>query len=108
MMKSQLYEQIEYPDSVHKNITDKIKQDGENYICKNCRKNPSFKTTRRNTLIRHIKAEIGYYTFRCTFCDEKSNDPHTLINHYALTHGIPSNWCNLTDFLLIIKYFLQI
>ena len=43
-------------------------------------------------MMRHVIIELGYYTLRCSFCDEKSNDPRTLINHYALTHGIPSNW----------------
>ena len=47
---------------------------------------------RKNTLQRHVKVELGYYIFRCSFCDEKSNDPRTLINHYASTHGIPTKW----------------
>ena len=62
------------------------------YICINCAKNPSFSSARKNTLQRHVKVELGYYIFRCSFCDEKSNDPQTLINHYASIHGVPSNW----------------
>ena len=91
-MKSILYQQIDYPEDINKNINDKIERQGTNYVCINCANNPSFSTNRRNTVIRHVKTELGYYRFRCSFCDEKSNDPRTLINHYASTHGVPSDW----------------
>ena len=42
--------------------------------------------------MRHVKAELGHQEFRCSFCDEKSNDPRTIVKHYASTHGIPTNW----------------
>ena len=42
-----------------------------------------------------MKVELGYYMFRCSFCDEKSNDPRIFINHYASIHGVPSHIINL-------------
>ena len=92
VMKSQLYQSIEYPDHIAKNIGKKIETQGDNYFCINCVNNPPFSTNRRNTAIRHVKTELGYYRYRCSFCDEISNDPRTLVKHYASTHGIPSNW----------------
>ena len=76
-----------------KKIEDKIEEKGKsNFVCINCRSSPSFSQNRRRALVRHIKIELGYYVHRCSFCDEKSNDPRTLVNHYASIHGIPSNW----------------
>ena len=91
-MKSELCENIDYSDTVNKKITNKMEKLNDHYVCINCQWNPSFSTKRRDTLIKHVKTEIGYYTFRCSFCDVKSNDPRTLITHYATTHGIPSKW----------------
>ena len=91
-MKIQLYETINYSDHIEKKIRDKIQQKDNNYICKNCTSDPCYSTNRRDSIIRHIKNKLSYYKYRCSFCDEKSNDPHTLIIHYASTHGIPSNW----------------
>ena len=92
-MKSQLFQFIQYPDNIMKKIEDKINKEGKsNFVCINCTSLPSFSQNKRHALVRHIKIELGYYMYRCSFCDEKSNDPHTLVNHYASTHGIPSNW----------------
>ena len=89
--RSQLFENIQYPDCIMKKIEAKIdKQGRSNFVCINCTSSPSFSQNKRHALVRHIKIELGYYM--CSFCDEKSNDPHTLVNHYASTHGIPSNW----------------
>ena len=92
IMKSRLFQIIEYPDSVNMKIDNKIQKKDQKYVCVNCASNPSFSSNRKNTLQRHVKVELGYYIFRCSFCDEKSNDPRTLINHYASTHGIPTKW----------------
>ena len=92
-MKSQLFQFIQYPDNIMKKIEDKINKEGKsNFVCINCTSSPSFSQNKRHALVRHIKIELGYYMYRCSFCDEKSNDPRTLVNHYASTHGIPSNW----------------
>ena len=92
VMKSKLYQYIEYPANISMKIKGKIKKEGDNFICSHCTSNPAFSAKRRFTLIWHVKAELGYCIFRCSFCEEKSNDPRTLIQHYASTHGIPSNW----------------
>ena len=92
-MKSQLFQIIQYPDNIMKKIEDKIHKKGKsNYVCINCTSSPSFSEKRRHHLVRHVKIELGYCLFRCSFCDERSNDPRTLVNHYTSTHGIPSNW----------------
>ena len=91
-LKSKLYNYIEYHDNVNNKIDNKIEGKCKKYVCINCINNPSFSSTRRSTLQRHVKVELGYYIFKCSFCDEKSNDPRTLINHYASIHGVPSNW----------------
>ena len=92
VMKSKLFQNIAFPEKINQKIYDKIEQEGKTYACIDCTSNPSFSTKRRSTIMRHIITELGYYALRCSFCDEKSNDPRTLINHYAATHGIPSNW----------------
>ena len=92
IMKSRLFQIIECPDSVNMKIDNKIQKKDQKYVCVNCASNPTFSSNRKNTLQRHVKVELGYYIFRCSFCDEKSNDPRTLINHYASTHGIPTKW----------------
>lgn len=92
IIKSKLFQIIEYPDNVNMKIDNKIQKKDQKYVCINCASNPSFSSKRKNTLQRHVKVELGYYIFRCSFCDEKSNDPCTLINHYASTHGIPNKW----------------
>ena len=74
-MKSRLYQYIQYPDNVNKKIDNKIEKKKNKYVCINCAKNPSFSSARKNTLQCHVKVELGYYIFRCSFCDEKSNDP---------------------------------
>ena len=91
-LKSKLYKYIEHPDNVNNKIDNKIAGKSKEYVCINCINNPSFSSTRQSNLQRHVKVELGYYIFRCSFCDEKSNDPRTLINHYASIHGVPSNW----------------
>ena len=45
-MKSILYQQIDYPEDINKNINDKIERQGTNYVCINCANNPSFSTNR--------------------------------------------------------------
>ena len=91
--RSQLFENIQYPDCIMKKIEAKIdKQGRSNFVCINYTSSPSFSQNRRRALVRHIKIELGYYMFRCSFCDDKSNNSCTLINHYASTHGIPSTW----------------
>ena len=92
VMKYELYDCIMYPESIMKRINDKIEKEGNKYVCINCISNPSFSTDRRSTLERHVKKELGYFAFRCSFCDEKSNDHRTIIKHYASSHGIPTNW----------------
>ena len=92
VMKSMLYQHINYPDSINKTITDKIGKQGKGYLCINCVCNPSFSTKRRDTIMKHVKSELGYYQYRCSFCDIKANDPRRLIHHYATTHGVPSEW----------------
>ena len=91
-MKSKLYQQIDYPDHINRNINNKIEKQGQNYICIDCANNPPYSSTRRNMVIRHVTNELGYCKFRCSFCDEISNNTRSLIHHYASTHGIPSNW----------------
>ena len=91
-LKSKLYKYIEYPYNVNNKIDNKIEGKCKEYVCINCINNPSFSSTRRSTLQLHVKVELGYNIFRCSFCDEKSNDPRTLINHYALIHGVQSSW----------------
>ena len=92
IMKSHLYENIDYTDSVNMKIFNKLEKLGGNYICINCNTNPPFSTKRRDTAIKHIKTELGCYMYRCSFCDFKANDPRIVINHYAATHGIPREW----------------
>ena len=92
VMKSMLYKHINYPDSINKTITDKIGKQGKGYLCINCVCNPSFSTKRRDNIMKHVISELGYYQFRCSFCDIKANDPRRLIHHYATTHGVPSEW----------------
>ena len=76
-----------------KKIEDKINKEGKsNFVCINCTSSPSFSQNKLHALAQHIKIELGYYMYRCSFCDEKSNDLCTLGNHYASTHGIPANW----------------
>ena len=92
IMKYELYYRITYPENINKKINDKIQKEGDKYICINCKSNSVFSTNRRCTLEKHVKSELGYFTFRCSFCDVKSNDPRTLIKHYASTHGVPTKW----------------
>ena len=92
IMKSKLYEHISYPDKIEKKFNDKIKKEGNNYVCINCTSKPTFSAKQRNSVMRHVKAELGYQEFRCSFCDEKSNGPRIIVKHYASTHGIPTNW----------------
>ena len=77
VMKSMLYEHIIYPDSINKTITYKIGKQGKEYICMNCTCNPSFSSKRRDTIMKHVISELGYYQYRCSFCDVKANDPRT-------------------------------
>ena len=42
--------------------------------------------------MKHVKSELGYYQYRCSFCDIKANDPCRLIHHYVTTHGVPYEW----------------
>ena len=88
-MKSKLYEHIEYPEIVIQKINKNIeKQDGK-FVCVRCK---SFSNTRKVLVIRHLTAELGYFKYKCSFCDEKANDNRTIINHYTLQHDIPSSW----------------
>ena len=93
VMKVKLYENINYPSDSREKIEGKIKTEDGQYICKDCTlMDPPYSTDRRDSVIQHIKKELCYYIFRCSFCYKKLNDPHTLIIRYASTHGIPSNW----------------
>ena len=50
-MKSKLYQQIEYPDHINRNINSKIRKEGENYICIHCANNPPYLSTRQNMVL---------------------------------------------------------
>ena len=92
-MRSQLFEKIQYPDCIMKKTEAKIEKRGKsNFVCINCTSSPPFTQNKQSNLVRHVKIELGYYMYRCSFCDKKSNNSCTLINHYVSTHGIPSNW----------------
>ena len=62
-MKSKLYQPIEYPDDINRNIYNKIEKQGQNYICINCTNNSPYFSTRRNMVFRHVTTELGYYRF---------------------------------------------
>ena len=50
-IKSKLYQQIEYPDHINRNINSKIRKEGENYICIHCANNPPYLSTRQNMVL---------------------------------------------------------
>ena len=92
VMKSELFQNIEFPEHICKTIINKIEKQGDNYVCTHCDKKPPYSSKRRNMVTRHVITELGYYKFRCSFCDEMSNHVSSIIVHYATTHGIPTNW----------------
>ena len=61
VMKSMLYKHINYPDSINDTITDKIEKQGKGFLCINCTCNPSFSTKQRDSIIKHVISELGYY-----------------------------------------------
>ena len=42
IMKSKLYEHISYPDKIEKKFNDKIKKEGNKFVCINCTSKPTF------------------------------------------------------------------
>ena len=62
-MKSKLYQHIEYPDDINRNIYNKIEKQGQNYICINCTNNSPYFSTRQNMVFRHVTTELGYCRF---------------------------------------------
>ena len=92
-MKEKLYEKIQYPAELEEMIDAKaVKHGVKEFSCRDCTRNPPFKAKRKREVIRHIMIELGYFNFRCSLCDEKSNNTKSIVHHYASTHGVPTSW----------------
>ena len=89
-MKKRMMTAIVLPDEVIKEIDHKIEEidNGSEFRCTICSK--SFK--QHYYAQRHVKTELGYCDYRCSFCNVVSNTPRIIYNHYAMSHGVPQQW----------------
>ena len=90
-MKEKLCKVIELPPEVMEEINNNIEYTKLNgYKCKICSK--YFQKNCRYYINRHIRCELGYDNYRCTFCNYTACNNKNVIKHYARQHGIPRKW----------------
>ena len=90
-MKEKLCKVIELPPEVMEEINSNIEYTKlQGLKCKICSR--YFQQNCRYYINRHIKAELGYHHYQCTFCNYTSMKNSCVFNHYASQHGIPKKW----------------
>ena len=97
-MKKKLIKKVNLPEDVCDKVYEKIQEMKDNFVCKIC----SNSYNKRYHAQRHIKIEMGYHEYRCSFCNYLSNTINAIYQHYVSRHGIPKDWItsqNLTNFI---------
>ena len=97
-MKKMLIQRIQLPRDIRKEIDQQIQETKNKFICKIC----SNSFDKKYHAQHHTKIEMGYYDYRCSFCNYLSNTTVCIYQHYASRHGIPKDWVtsqNLTHFI---------
>ena len=88
-MKRKICQVIELPCEVMEEINNNIECTGlTGFKCQICSK--YFK--HRYHIQRHVKIEMGYNIYRCTFCNYKANCNISIYKHYPSKHGLPKQW----------------
>ena len=97
-MKKMLIQRVQLPRDIRKEIDQEIQETKNKFICKIC----SNSFDKKYHAQCHTTIEMGYYDYRCSFCNYLSNTTVSIYHHYATRHGIPKDWVtsqNLTHFI---------
>ena len=89
-MKKLLNKKVKLPKEILQEIEDNIDMNSrKNKIyCKIC----SHVFPKKYHAQRHVRIEMGYHDYRCSFCNFLSNTTANVTYHYATRHGIPKDW----------------